>query len=117
MQFRKPHPWDPRLAIPDYVMAEPSEHGAIRSKGLRRKTIDAPPLAPPWKPGYAYPDYVSKEPLGRGVYRTKYRPRRTVDVLIPQYLGGLTDLRLSNPLVIGALLYVGWKLAKGVKGF
>jgi hypothetical protein len=117
MQFRKPHPWDGGYAIPDYVMSEPGLRGTHTTKYMPRRTIDAPALPPPWKPGYATPAYVNKEPLGRGVYRTKYHPRKSIDVLIPEYLGGLTELRLSNPLVIGALLFVGYKLAKGVKGF
>lgn len=98
MQYRRPHPWDPGYAIPEYVMAEPPLRGTYTSKGIPRKTIDAPAIPPPWRTGYAYPDYVGEEPLGRGVYRTKYLPRKSTDVVVPQAVGGIAGFAEGNPI-------------------
>jgi len=98
MQFRQPHPWDPKYALPENVLTEPPRFGTHTTKYLARRTIDAPALPSPWKPGYAYPSYLRAEPLGRGVFRTAYTPRKTVDTLVPSYLSG-ADLGMGADVV------------------
>lgn len=97
MQYRRPHPWDPKFALPEYVMAEPARFGTLTTKYRPRRSIDAPALARPWRTRYAYPDYVSQEPIGGGVYRTKYLPRRTIGAQVPQYLGNDLEEWQSTP--------------------
>jgi len=112
VQYRKPHPWDPKYAIPKYVMAEPGLRGTFTAKYRRRRSIDAPSIPAPWRTGYAYPDYVGKEPIGRGVYRTKYMPRRTVDTLVPRYISGLDGVDHETDVIAE----FGRKVANHVMG-
>lgn len=47
--YHLPHPWDPKYAIPRYVMAEPPERGTYTTQWLPRGTISE-----------VLPDYYAK---------------------------------------------------------
>jgi hypothetical protein len=55
MFYQMPHPWDPRYAIPDYVMAEPMGRGTFTTKWLPRGWVSTLP-----------PDYFAKQMHGGG---------------------------------------------------
>lgn len=109
--YRTNHPWNPGYALSRPLLQEPAGRGALVTKPIPRRTIDAPKVG---SGGYALPKYVATEPLGQGARVTKQLPRRTVGALAPDYLArrGKKDskLRLKGLGSLGCTSLAGTSL-------
>ena len=108
------YPWDPNLALPDYVVSDPpGNRGAIGTGyTLPRGYYDS---LVPYNDSYALPDYL--EPPGN-VARYSGQLQRgwipgNVNLSLPGLGNGGGGLDLTNPptwLLIGAVLFGAWFL-------
>lgn len=91
-QYRIPHPYDPRFALPANVMAEPPGRHTITTAQRPRKSFEPPGYIPSaWDAHFALPKYIRDENIGRGSVHSHWARRRTVPTLLPDALGGIDD--------------------------
>ena len=112
-QYRIPHPYDARFALPANVMSEPPGRGTLTTNQRPRRTFDSPGYIPAaWNPGFDIPQYIKQEPLGRGTTTTYQARRKTISQYIPPALGCLE----SDTLGANAMgLWPFDKIASAVK--
>lgn len=102
-QYRIPHPWNPRFALPANVMAEPPGRHTITTAQRARKSFDMPGYVPKaWRGGFDIPKYIKQENIGRGAASAMQRTRKTFDAMIPDALG---DIEAPMPYRLSQEVY------------
>lgn len=87
-QYRIPHPYDARFAIPGNVMAEsPGRHTLTTAQRPRRSFDSSGYIPPAWSAHFDLPEYVKAENQGRGAATTMQARRRTISQRLPDALG------------------------------